>query len=120
MVYLEAMKKLLPLLLPAVLLAACASGDYYGGRPPQGPPQYGYKPGESAPTVISEVEFNQLTEGLTDLYNQRHTLAGLMRTTPDPMARNRYAADIDGLNARIAPMEYRLRAANRPLPPLPR
>ena len=48
------MKKLLPLLLPAAVLAACATGDPYGGaRPPQGPPQFGYKPGESAPTVIS-------------------------------------------------------------------
>ena len=116
------MNKLLLLLPGAALLASCAGSDpyYHGGRPPQGPPQYGYGHGESAPTVISEVEFNQLTESLTDLYNQRATLAHLIPRTPDPMARRRYAADIDGLNARIAPMEYRLRAAGRPLPPMPR
>jgi hypothetical protein len=108
-------------LVPVVLLSACAVTDFgRGGPPAQGPPQYGYKPGESAPAVISETEFKQLTESLTDLYNQRATLARLVRTSPDAAARARYAGDIERMNASIAPMEYRMRAAGRPLPPRPR
>jgi hypothetical protein len=102
-------------------LAGCAVNDYGRGGPlPQGPARYGYKPGESAPPVISESEFNQVTESLTDLYNQRATLARLLRTSPDAGARARYAGDIERINGLVAPMEYRLRAAGRPLPPRPR
>lgn len=121
MLYCRAMNHIALLLVPAVLLSACAVTDFGRGAPPvQGPPQYGYKPGESAPTVISESEFDQITQSLTDLYNQRATLARLVRTSPDAAARARYAGDIERMNASIAPMEYRMRAAGRPLPPRPR
>lgn len=84
---------------------------------PQGPAEYGYKPGESAPSVMSEYEFEQTTQTLADLYNQRATLGQLWRAATDPAQRARFASDIDRLNRMIAPYEYRMRAANRPLPP---
>lgn len=112
--------KNLTLLASIATLSACVSPGPRvdpSAPPPQGPAQYGYKPGESAPTVISETEFEQLTAQLTDLYNQRATLGQLWRGTADSAQRARHAADIDRLNRMIAPLEYRMRAASRPLPP---
>ncbi|MBC5764986.1 hypothetical protein [Ramlibacter albus] len=115
------MKNLAVLASIATLSACVSTGPRVqsGGAPPppQGPAEYGYKPGESAPTIISEHEFEQLTMQLTDLYNQRATLGQLWRGTADSAQRARYASDIDRLNRMIAPLEYRMRAANRPLPP---
>jgi hypothetical protein len=114
------MKTLTVLASMAVLSACVSTGPRVqsGAMPqPQGPVEYGYKPGESAPTVISEYDFDQLTLQLTDLYSQRTTVGQLWRSTPDPTQRMRFAGDIDRLNRLIAPLEYRMRAANRPVPP---
>lgn len=93
-------------------LAACSA-------PSSGPAAWGYRPGESAPAVISESEFNSLTEQLTDLRNQRAELQRVASRTADPLRRAEHVRGIEKLDSMIAPIEYRLRAAGRPLPPMP-
>lgn len=92
------------------LVAGCADA------PRQGPANWGYQPGQQAPSVISETEFEQLTSQVIDFRNQRNTLAGIVRTTQDANVRSQHLRSIDDLNGKIQMLEYRLRAAGRPLP----
>jgi len=92
------------------LLGACAS------VPQSGPAQWGYKPGETGPTVISEAEFETLTQQITDLQNQRATQRNAVRVTADPAGRAQLLRSIEGLDDKIRMIEHRLRTANRPVP----
>ncbi|MBX3657357.1 MAG: hypothetical protein KIS62_05675 [Ramlibacter sp.] len=89
-------------------LAACATDS--------GPPQWGYKPGESAPQVISEAEAETLTTQYRDFKLKREEISNAMAATRDPGARARYAQIIDDLSRSMEPLAYRLRSAGRPLP----
>lgn len=92
------------------LVAGCAS------TPRSGPAEWGYKPGQSAPSVISDSEFEQTTGQIHELMAQRSGYTTALRTAPDADTRARYLRNIDDLNGRIRMLEYRLRAANRPVP----
>ena len=94
----------------AALLAACSATTT------QGPAGWGYQPGQTAPTRISEAEAETLTTQYLDFKNQRTTLENALRTTTDPSARSRFAQSINTLNQHMAPLEYRLRSAGRPVP----
>lgn len=96
-------------LVALVALSACTTT--------QGPPVGGgYKPGESAPSGISDSEAETLTAQYVDLKNQRTTLVNALATTSDPATRTRFTQSIDILNRHMQPLEYRLRAAGRPVP----
>lgn len=106
------MKYLAPHILAAAALALLA-----GCATTQGPPVGGgYKPGESAPARISEVEAETLTTQYLDLKNQRTTMVNALNASADPAARSQYARAIDDLNRNMQPLEYRLRSAGRPIP----
>jgi len=102
------MKALLALASAGCLLAACTTS---------GPAAYGYKPGEAAPGVISESEFASLTLSLTDLRHQRLTLSRLAANPSEPR-RLEYLRQVAEMDRTIGLLEYRLRAAGRPLPPM--
>jgi hypothetical protein len=96
-----------------------APGDwgYESGRQGPAPRNWGgYEPGQRAPTVISEVEAQTLGEQVVDLKAQRATLANNLPRVTDPATRARFARNIDELNAHLQLLEYRLRAAGRPVP----
>ena len=60
------------------LLAGCSATT-----PTQGPPGWGYQPGQTAPTRISEAEAETLTTQYLDMKNQRTTMENALRTTTD-------------------------------------
>jgi hypothetical protein len=99
------------------LFGACASSPSGpGGGTQLAPAAWGYKPGETAPSVISESEFEQLTEQVLNYKAQRNTLRGIVRTSNDPAVRAQHLRSIDDINGKLQMLEYRLRAANRPVP----
>ncbi len=104
------MKHALPLIAIAALVG-CASN-----APPQGPSQWGYQQGQAAPTVISEVEAETLTGQYRELKLKREEIASAMAAARDPNVRANYARIIDDLSRNMAPLEYRLRSAGRPIP----
>ena len=97
-------------LIALAALAGCAT------TAPQGPASWGYQPGQAAPSRISEAEAETLTTQYLDMKNQRTTMENALRTTTDPAARSRFAQSITTLNQQMAPLEYRLRSAGRPIP----
>ncbi len=106
------MKFLAPHILAVAALASLAACTTTQGPPAGG----GYKPGESAPARISEVEAETLTTQYLDLKSQRTTMVNALNSTGDPAARSRYAQAIDDLSRHMQPLEYRLRSAGRPVP----
>ncbi len=102
-------KDRLALLCLPVLLAACQSTNL------QGPPQDGYRPGQQAPSIISEYEFEQLREQLISARSQRQTLVTNLPRVTDPATRSEHIRSIGMLEERIRMLEYRLRAAGRPV-----
>lgn len=107
------MKRLPSYVIGLSLLAALAACET---TRTQGPTTWGYKPGEAAPAGISEAEAETLTTQYLDLKNQRSTLETALPTINDPAARQRFVQSINTLNQHMAPLEYRLRAAGRPVP----
>lgn len=105
--------KYTPHVLALVVLASLAACTTTQGPPPVGG---GYLPGQSAPAGISEAEAETLTIQYTDLKNQRTTMVNALNSTSDPASRARFAESVDILNRHMAPLEYRLRAAGRPVP----
>lgn len=97
-------------LIALAALAGCASTTQ------QGPAEYGYKPGEAAPAVISEVEAETLTTQYREFKLKRDEIASAMAGTSDPNSRAGYAKIIDDLSRSMQPLEYRLRSAGRPVP----
>jgi hypothetical protein len=121
------MEKILALAIGSLAtLSGCSDIPYQGGGPQVAPAQvapaqiaparWGYKPGERAPSVISEYEFDQLTEQVTNLKAQRATLVRGVRASPPSAARDEYVRSIESLNESIQMLEYRLRSAGRPVP----
>jgi hypothetical protein len=101
------MKHLLNLVCVATL-AACATQSGPGG--------WGYEPGQGAPSVISESEATQYTEDVISLRAQRDSLRTNLPNVRDPATRANHIRSIDTLSENIRMLEYRLRAAGRPLP----
>lgn len=102
------MKYALPL-IAAAALAGCATTD-------QGPPQWGYQPGQRAPAQISEVEAEALTSQYRDYKLKREEIQRAQAASSDPNTRARYATIINDLSRSMEPLEYRLRSAGRPIP----
>ena len=107
------MKYLAPRILALAALASMAACTTTQGPPPVGG---GYLPGQSAPAGVSEAEAETLTAQYLDLKNQRMTLLTALNTTSDPATRARFAESVDILSRHMAPLEYRLRSAGRPVP----
>jgi hypothetical protein len=83
---------------------------------PQGPASWGYQPGQAAPSRISEAEAETLTSQYLEFKLKRDEIARVQAATSDPNGRARYGQMIDELSQSMAPLEYRLRAAGRPVP----
>lgn len=107
------MKYLAPHILAVAALASLAACTTTQGPPPVGG---GYLPGQSAPAGISESEAETLTTQYLDFKNQRTTMVNALNSTTDPAARARFAESVDILSRHMAPLEYRLRSAGRPVP----
>ncbi len=105
------MKKTLVLASMAALVGACSS------VPPSGPQEWGYKPGEQAPRLISEAEAETLTAQVAEIKAKRREIADGMRTVSDPAVRAQRLRTIEEFTQQLQPLEYRLRAAGRPVPP---
>lgn len=106
------MKNPIALALLTALVAACASS------PPQSaPPQWGYQPGQQAPSVISEVEAETLTAQVAELKALRKQAHDSLFSVTDPGVRAQRQQQIQKLTEQLQPLEYRLRAAGRPVPP---
>lgn len=112
--------KLAVALASAALLAACADvpthAQYH--RPSQPAPRdyWGYERGQQAPANISEAEAEQLREQVVMLKAQRATLANNLPRVSDPRTRSDHIRTINDIDAQLQPLEYRLRAAGRPVP----
>lgn len=102
--------KIVLALASLAVLGACSNA------PQSAPADWGYRPGQHAPSVISEFEFEQLTAQVTDFKAQRATLSNIVRASSDSSVRAQHLRSIDDLNGRIQMLEYRLRAAGRPTP----
>lgn len=106
------------------VLAACADvptdrhypGPGLGWGQQQGPRSWGYERGQAAPALISEIEAQQLTDEVTQLKAQRGALASNLPRVTDPARRREQMRAIDDINGRLEMLEYRLRAAGRPVP----
>lgn len=106
------MKNQVAMALLAALLGACANS------PPQSaPPQWGYQPGQQAPSVISEAEAETLTAQVAEIKAHRKQARDSLFSVTDPAARAQRQQLIDKLTVQLQPLEYRLRAAGRPVPP---
>ena len=101
----------------ASLVACGAPPPPYAGPSSYGGPQpSGYGPGRPAPSVISENEAETLTQQVIDFKAQRNTLRGLLANEPNPSVRADRMRDLDRVNRVLQELEYRLRAAGRPVP----
>ena len=100
------------LLAPAALLmAGCAS------QPQQNAPaNWGYQPGQQAPSVISEAEAETLTSQVAEMKAKRKEIRDGMYAVTDPNVLRQRQGIIDAINQQLQPLEYRLRAAGRPVP----
>jgi hypothetical protein len=100
----------------AIALIALATLVGCATTAPQGPAAWGYQPGQAAPSRISEAEAETLTSQYLEFKLKRDEIARVQAATSDPNGRARYGQMIDELSQSMAPLEYRLRAAGRPVP----
>lgn len=92
------------------LLGGCA------GPQQSAPANWGYQPGQQAPRLISEAEAETLTTQVGDLKAQRRQARNNLVSSGDAARRAQWQAEINNLTERLQPLEYRLRAAGRPVP----
>jgi hypothetical protein len=104
------------------VLAACSdvplSAPAHGRPPPvqASRDHWGYQPGQQAPSIISDAEAASLTDEVINQKAMRSTLANNLPRVTDPATRAQHIRIINEIDARLQPLEYRLRAAGRPVP----